>query len=108
MDTPTVLDQIKEQMVTLAINLFNQNKEAAIADGKALLIKISSDLERWLILLGNGDLKEKEFTWLVNSDKSLIVMEALRTAGENESDIQDYVTQILSTVVSVAITALSK
>jgi hypothetical protein len=107
-DFTAIFKDIEKQIVTLASATTSNYKEEAIADGKLLLAAIKDDLERWLTLLKNGTIKTWEFEWLVNSDKSLVKMNALKQAGLAAVRIQQFSMSVLNMIVDTSLKAVMK
>lgn len=80
-DIQELYKEIEQQIVSLAESTVSNYKEQAIQDGKQILADIKVDLARWVDLLAQKQMKINEFEWLVNSDKELIKMKALESAG---------------------------
>lgn len=106
-DFAPIFKEIEQQIAVLASSTTSKYKDEAIADGKALLDDMKSDLERWLLLLANGDIKPWEFEWLVNSDKSLVKMNALKQAGLAAIRVQQFSMSLLNTIVDTSLKAVA-
>jgi hypothetical protein len=103
-----IFNDIEQQIFTIASATTSKYKDEAVADGKALLAAIKDDLERWLTLLKNGAIKSWEFEWLVNSDKSLVKMNALKQAGLAAIRIQQFSMTVLNVIVDTSLKAMAK
>lgn len=78
---PQIFEQLKGNLMELAqLTLKNYVKDAK-KDAGDLLNSMKTKLERWTILLASGDLTTADFELLVNSQKDLVEMEALKQAG---------------------------
>jgi hypothetical protein len=107
-DLKPIFKEIETQIALLAAGTTSKYRDEAIADGNQLLADIKEDLERWLLLLANGELKTWEFEWLVNSDKSLVKMHALKQAGLAAIRIQQFSMSVLNLIVDASLKTLAK
>lgn len=76
-----VFDKLKNDVANLAeLTVKTYVKDAKKVAGN-LLNALKTKLERWTLLLASGDLTTEDFELLVNSQKDLAEMEALKQAG---------------------------
>ena len=76
-----IFDKLKNDVANLAeLTVKNYVKDAK-KDAGNLLNALKAKLERWTLLLASGDLTTEDFELLVNSQKDLAEMEALKQAG---------------------------
>ncbi len=100
-DNSAILKEIEQQIATIAASTASKYRDEAIADGKQLLKDMKEDLLRWTKLLENGDITTVEFEWLVNSDKQLVKMKALKQAGLAAIRIEQFAMSVLNIIVDV-------
>ena len=75
------LDIIKEELPDLSIELIEDFKDQGVDDAEKFLDDTKDDLKRWTQLLAKGQLNKDEFTFLVQSQKDLFELHALKQAG---------------------------
>jgi len=76
-----ILDELKKELAALAKSTLANYVKEAKKDTQSIINASQEKLERWTKLLEAGSLTVNEFEWLVNSQKDLIKMEALKKAG---------------------------
>lgn len=106
-DFKTLFADIQDQVQTMATQATGKYKDDAISEGKRLLKEIKEDLERWVLLLAEGHLKPEEFTWLVNSNKSLVKMTALKKAGMAVVEVKKFSVNLLNIIVEESLKAIT-
>ena len=102
-DIQELYKEIEQQIVSLAESTVSNYKEQAIQDGKQILADIKTDLTRWADLLAQRQIKINEFEWLVNSDKELIKMKALESAGLAEVRASVFGLTVLNLIIDTTI-----
>jgi hypothetical protein len=103
-----IFSQLKEDVMELAKNSFTERKQEAIEDTKKLLEEMEEKLRRWTNLLGTGDLTLEDFKFLVNSQKDLVALHALKEAGESEVDIDALKNGLFDTIVGSVVNIVAK
>ncbi|TDH28800.1 hypothetical protein EXU57_01645 [Segetibacter sp. 3557_3] len=103
-----ILKEMELEIATLAQAMVTKYKQEAIEDGRKMLLTIKDDLVRWMALLNQGDLKTAEFEWLINSDKELVKMTALKRAGLAQIRAEQFGVGVLNVIANTAINALAK
>lgn len=101
-----IFKEIGNQIIDLAQKTVSNYKQVAIADAKALVAGMSEDLKKWTGLLASNDLDTEEFEILVNSEKDLVEMKALETAGLAAIRITQFVGSVLNMIVDVVLKAV--
>jgi hypothetical protein len=98
-DFSAIFQQLKTDLFNLAGVSFKDFVSEAKNDGQNLLESMKEKLERWTTLLAKGDLTIEDFEWLVNSQKDLAKMNALKEAGLTEIRIDQFKSSVLNLVV---------
>ncbi len=81
MDIKPIINELKTEILALIKERFSK-ESAAITDEVSLFLKNSKEkLERWGILLLQGEITKAEFEILLQSQKDLLQMHALHKAG---------------------------
>jgi len=99
MDFKEIFETLKKQVEELATSTLKNYKTAAIKDGKQLLEAMKDDLKRWTLLLADKKLTTKDFEWLVNSQKDLVQLSALKQAGLAAIRIDQFRASVLNLIV---------
>lgn len=97
------LDQIKEDITTLAKTLFKTKATQAAKDGKAFLEATKGEIEKWLKQLAAGEISRKNFESLVRGERDLAEMEALRQAGMAKITIDTFTRGVIEIIISAVL-----
>lgn len=98
-DFQELFAHLKDEVVTLAeISLKRFGKEAK-NDALLLLEGMKEKLARWTLLLANGDLTTEDFEWLINSQKDLVEMEALKQVGLAAIRVDQFKNSVINMIV---------
>lgn len=98
-DFPELFDHLKDEISSLAKVSLKKYADEAKNDGLLLLTSMKEKLARWTVALANGDLTTEDFEWLVNSQKELVEMEALKQAGLGAIRVDQFKNSVLNMVV---------
>ena len=98
-DFKELFEQLKEGVISLAEGTVKQYASKAKSDGQKMLKDMKEKLQRWTTLLVEGQLTTEDFEWLVNSQKDLIQMAALKQAGLAAIRIDQFKASLLNMVV---------
>ena len=101
-----LFQQLKDGITGLAKSTVKKYVNEAKDDGKSLLESMKDKLQRWTKLLINGDLTTSDFEWLVNSQKDLVQMTALKQAGLAAIRIDQFKNSVLNLVVDTIFSAI--
>lgn len=107
-DFKVILKDMESQIASLAQTTVTKYKDEAIADGKQMLVTVKSDLLRWMDLLNKDLITPSEFEWLVNSDKELVKMTALKKAGLSAIRAEQFGMGVLNVIANTALNTLAK
>ena len=102
-DFPKILEQLKDNLVTLAKSTLTNYVSEAKTDAQNMIDSMKAKLERWTLLLANGDLTVEDFEWLVYSQKDLIEMNALKEAGLAEIRIEQFKGSVINLVIDTVL-----
>lgn len=98
-DFNELFEQLKKGVIGLAESTLKNYVGKAQADGRQMLEDMKEKLKRWTELLIERKLTSEDFEWLVNSQKDLIQMEALKMAGLAAIRIDQFKASLLNMVV---------
>ncbi|MEN2283404.1 hypothetical protein AAGF08_14760 [Algoriphagus sp. SE2] len=107
-DFNEIFDELKKGASELSSSTLNEYKDEAEADLKDFLSDSKASLERWTLLLASGDLTKKDFEWLVQSQKDLLVMKALSQAGLSKIRLDQFKTGSINLVIGTILNKISK
>lgn len=95
-------DIVKEGIPDIAKDIIGDFKDQAIDDAKTFLEDTKEDLERWTKLFAVGQLNKDEFAFLVQSQKDLFDLHALKQAGLTLITAQKFRDAVINLVISAA------
>lgn len=98
-DFKDLFEQLKQGVINLAEGTVKNYAAKAKSDGQKMLKDMKEKLQRWTQLLIEGQLTTEDFEWLVNSQKDLIQMAALKQAGLAAIRIDQFKASLLNMVV---------
>jgi hypothetical protein len=98
-DFNELFEQLKKGVIDLAETTLKKYVSKAKSDGKQMLEEMKDRLQRWTELLIEQRLTTEEFEWLINSQKDLIQMTALKQAGLAAIRIDQFVASLLNMIV---------
>jgi hypothetical protein len=105
-DFTKLFDDLKTQLASLAEKDLKEFAGQGKADAMAFLDDSRAQLEEWFQLLTSGEIDEDEFRELVESQKDLAKMEALRKASAGQQTVESFRDSALNLIVKSAITAI--
>jgi uncharacterized NAD(P)/FAD-binding protein YdhS len=94
-----IFDQLKKAVEDLATSTLKNYIKGAKTDGQNMLNAMKEKLQRWTGLLIDGKLTTEDFEWLVNSQKDLVEMAALKQAGLAAIRIDQFKASLLNVIV---------
>lgn len=98
-DFNDLFELLKKGVTDLAESTLKKYVSKAKSDGQKMLEEMKEKLKRWTELLVEGKLTTEDFEWLVNSQKDLIQMEALKMAGLAAIRIDQFKASLMNMVV---------
>lgn len=94
------------ELQTLVTQELQDHAQEAIDDANAFLRRTQADLNRWLLLLGEGKLSPDDLGWLLQGKKDLGKMQALKQAGVSQARINKFQGAIVTAAVTAAATGM--
>jgi hypothetical protein len=98
-DFNDLFEDLKKGVTNLAESTLKNFVKKAKSDGQQMLDDMKEKLQRWTQLLIERKLTTEDFEWLVNSQKDLIQMAALKQAGLAAIRIDQFKASLLNMVV---------
>lgn len=106
MDFKEILKQIKESLEQEFGDKWEGFKGAARKDIDQFLKDSKDKLERWTRLLASGAIDLEDFAWLVESQKDLMLMHALHSAGVHKISLGHLRNRVVKIIIDVVKTAV--
>lgn len=101
-DFDDLFDTLKNEAQNLVRSRLDDLQEEAAQDLNQFLEDSEEDLKRWTELLAKGAISEKDFKSLVEGQKDLAKMEALKQAGLAVVEIERLRDDFINRIVDVA------
>jgi hypothetical protein len=108
MDIEQLLNEIKQQLVENLSPKLNDLKLDLQKDINTFLENSRQKLERWTLLLIDKSITKDELEWLLKSQRDLITLQALQSAGLSKIKLNSIKNNIIKTVFQVVITTIMK
>lgn len=104
MDIRQIIQRIRQSARALAQGSFGSYAAQATADAEEFVERLKPDLERWASELAEGEITKDEFESLVEGQRNLAEMLALKEAGLAEAQIHNFQSRILEIIVQETLT----
>jgi hypothetical protein len=104
-DFTKLFDDLKDQLGSLAENELKEFAGEGKADALAFLEKSRAQLEEWFQKLADEEIDEDEFRELVETQKDLAKMEALRKTSAGQQRVEQFRDSALNLIIKAAIIA---
>ncbi|WP_417558502.1 hypothetical protein [Mesoflavibacter zeaxanthinifaciens] len=101
MDFEKLLKELKAALVDLFGEKWGDLKNEAKKDIEQFLADSEVKLKRWTELLANGDITLEDYEWLIKSQKDLMLMQALHSAGVNKISLGHFKNKVIKTIIDV-------
>jgi hypothetical protein len=98
-DFSDIFEQVKADLIALAEATLKNYVKSAKKDALNVLESTKKKLENWTTLLAEGKLSVADFEWLVNSQKDLVQMQALKQAGLAAIRIDQFKNSVFNLIV---------
>ena len=105
-DFDKVFDDIKNQVGAEAETDLKQFFDQGKQDAQAFLDQSRDRLEKWMQLLADKQIDEDEFGWLVESQKAVAQMAALKKANAGTMQIEKFRDSVFQIIVNTAVPAI--
>ena len=101
MDFEILLKEIKTSLITLFGEKWGDLKGESKKDIEQFLKDSEEKLKRWTVLLVNKDIDLEDYEWLVKSQKDLMIMQALHSAGVHKISLGHFKNKIVGAIVNI-------
>jgi hypothetical protein len=102
-----LFNDLKEGVVSIAENTLHEYENEAKADGQKLVEELKENLQQWTKEVEAGSLSWDDLRYLLQEEKDLSEMVALKQAGLAEVRIDEFRNNIINMIVST-VTGLVK
>lgn len=106
MDIDKLIAEIKAQLLELLKENYKDFVPELENDITNFLKQSKVKLERWTLLLIDKSLTQDDFEWLVKSQKNLLVLEALQTAGLSKIKLNNLKNSIIKVIINTTAKAV--
>lgn len=106
MDFEKLLEELKNALIQLFGDKWKDLKIESKKDIDQFLEDSKEKLKRWTELLLNGDLDLEEYEWLLKSQKDLMLMQALHSAGIHKISLGHFKNKVIKTIIDVVKTVV--
>ena len=106
MDIDKLIAEIKTQLLELLKENYKDFVPELENDITNFLKQSKVKLERWTLLLVDKSLTQDDFEWLVKSQKNLLVLSALQTAGLSKIKLNNLKNAIRKVIINTTAKAV--
>ena len=104
MDFNTLFQELKDEIVTVAKDKFGDQGDQIVQDLNTYLEHSKAKLKKWTVLFAEGKIDQDELAWLLKSQKDILVLKTLQSAGINKISLGHFKNKIISIVFDKLIT----
>ena len=101
MDFEVILKEMTKSLVDLFGEKWSDLKGEAKKDVDQFLKDSKEKLKRWTVLLAAGEIDLEDYEWLVKSQKDLMLMQALHSAGVHKISLGHFKNKVIKTIIDV-------
>ncbi|NQX85092.1 MAG: hypothetical protein HRT67_04190 [Flavobacteriaceae bacterium] len=103
-------EKLTKELKTALVQLFGEKWKDLKGESKKDINQFLKDsevkLKRWTQLLVNGDIDLEDYEWLVKSQKDLMLMQALHSAGVHKISLGHFKNKVVKTIINVVKTVV--
>ena len=103
MDIEKLLKELKAQLLALLEGSLNAFKPELQKEITLFLEQSKDKLTRWTLLLADKSITVDEYEWLIKSQKELLTLKALQTAGISKIRINNLKNSIIQTIIKTVL-----
>ncbi|VXC25674.1 conserved hypothetical protein [Flavobacterium sp. 9AF] len=108
MDIEKLIKDLKEALLSLLGEKYKEFKPEVQKDITHFLKESEEKLKRWILLLAEGSITKEELEWLLKSQKDIIALKALQTAGISKIRLNNIKNTIIKTIFDIVVTTVIK
>ncbi len=106
MDFDKILKSAEHGIIHLAETTFTNYRSQAISDGRAFLTAAETDLKKYSQQLAAGDITADEFKDLMQDQRDLAKMDALKAAGLAHAAFDSFINSIIGIMITAVFSAI--
>lgn len=106
MDIDELLKLLKTELLKVLGDSYSEYKGEYKKDVEAFLEVSKAKLERWTNLLASKDLTLDDYQWLLESQKDLMVMNALYQAGVSKQRLGHLKNKVIKTIINTVVSVI--
>lgn len=95
MDIKELIKELKAGIIELVKEKLDIDSKEVKKEISDILKKSKTKLERWSLLLKNGDITEEDFLWLIESQRDLLQLQTLRTLGVSQIKLGHFKSKVI-------------
>lgn len=98
MNFEELFNDLKEEIITEAKEKFGEQGKDIIVDMEEYLAHSKEKLKKWTLLFAEGNIDKDELTWLLQSQKDLLILKTLQNAGVSKISIGHFKNKVIDSV----------
>src|SRR5687768_8914981 len=95
-----LFDELKKSVVSIANDTLREYESAAKSDGQKIVDNLRQNIQQWAKEVEAGSLTSEDLGYLLQEEKDLTEMVALKQAGLSEVRIDEFRNNIINLVLS--------
>ncbi len=99
MDFEKIFKELKDNIISIAKDEFGDQADGVVAEMKDYLDESKEKLKKWSLLFVQGNIDKDELAWLVSSQKDILLLKTLQTAGESQIAIGNFKDKVIDTLL---------
>ncbi|WP_445710492.1 hypothetical protein [Flavobacterium sp.] len=108
MEIDKLIIDLEKALVALLGKKYSDLKPEIQKDIDDFLEKSKKKMKRWTLLLAETSITIEEFEWLLKSQKDILVLKALQSAGVSKVRLNTIKNSIIKTTFDIVLAALIK
>jgi hypothetical protein len=100
MDFDKLIKELKDEIVALAKEKFDEQGNEIVQDMQVYLEHSKEKLQRWAVLFQDKKIDKDELVWLLKSQKDLLLLKSLQNLGISSISLGHFKNKIVDTVLS--------
>ncbi len=106
MDIDKVINDLSKELASFFDKKYSHLKPELEQDLTVFLERAKGKMKRWILLLSTESITQEEFQWLLDSQKDLLVMQALQLAGVSKIKLNEIKKSVFKIVFDTVVKAL--
>jgi len=98
MDIKELLKELKNGIIDLVKEKLDVESKEVNKEIRSIVNQSKEKLERWSLLLKNGDLTKDDFLWLVESQRDLLQLQSLKAIGISQIKLGHFKSRVIELI----------